>query len=298
VLLALVLPSMRETVLVSVLDLLLQLLLVQLKEAVTRVPCGIISRLLGNWVHAPLNEPLELVLLLTRGNTGGNTDGGSIGGGGFFSVAAPLLLLSMAFVLKLAVLRWRLTSSGYAAGLSPALSGARAPPLKTPQLDANDADHSEPFQVFACIPDGTTAVMTCPGAVETPIGQVLDWISAEVCCREGRLTYGGKKLERRSKTLADYSIQKESTCFFSGKSLGGARYAEARADAPAAADADAPADAPAAFAAAVVAAAEAAAAAVATAAAAVAAAALLEKRKRCDSFYALKRYEVPLIGRR
>jgi hypothetical protein len=148
VLLALVLPPMRERVLVSVLDLLLQLLLVQLKEAVARVPYGIISRLLGNWVHAPLNEPLELVLLPTRGNTGGNTGGGSSGGDGFFSVAALLLLLSMAFVHTLAVLRRRLASSGYAAGLSPALSGARAPPLKTQQLDVNDADGSEPFQVF------------------------------------------------------------------------------------------------------------------------------------------------------
>ena len=83
VLLALVLPSMRETVLVSVLDLLLQLLLVQLKEAVARVPYGIISR---PCCHAPLNEPLELVLLPTRGNTGGNTGGGSSGG----AVAAAL----------------------------------------------------------------------------------------------------------------------------------------------------------------------------------------------------------------
>jgi hypothetical protein len=210
VLLARVLPPMRERVLVSVLDLVLQLLLVQLKEAVARVPYGIIS-LLGNWVHAPLNEPLELVLLPTRGNTGGNTGGGSSGGDGLFSVAAPLLLLSMAFVHTIAVLRRRLASSGYAAGLSPALSGASAPPLKTLQLDANDADASEPFQVFACMPDGTTAVMTCPDAVETTIGQVLDWVSAKVGYREGRLTYGSKKLEQRRKTLADYNIQKEST---------------------------------------------------------------------------------------
>lgn len=128
--------------------------------------------------------------------------------------------------------------SGDAAGQGPGLSSAS--PSKAPRrerttlqppspaklrLCALDAACATLFQVFAQMPDGATATMTCPDAAETTIEQVHVWASARAgrSPRVGWLTYGGKPLGHMSNTLRDYNIQPESTIVFSVRRLGGAR---------------------------------------------------------------------------